>query len=89
MQEGSPFGWWYGTLEALRHKRNESGEYALATMTFNHFSQSSPWYRLHVHLSDGQMHPCAFGGTTGGMRAVSPQEEINWKRFLPKELLNV
>merc|ERR1712019_144181 len=38
MQLGSPFGWWYGWLEALRF---ESKQRAVATITFRHFHPDS------------------------------------------------
>merc|ERR1719265_277386 len=45
MQEHSPFGWWYGTLGALKHFRDQNGEYAVATITFDHFPRNSLWFR--------------------------------------------
>lgn len=87
MQEHSPFGWWYGILEGLRTERDHNGERAVATIIFCHFPKNSLWYRVDVRFGDGRMHPCTFGGTTGGVRAVSPEDDALWRRFFPKELV--
>mmetsp|Transcript_68648 Transcript_68648/g.125208 ORF Transcript_68648/g.125208 Transcript_68648/m.125208 type:complete len:381 (+) Transcript_68648:81-1223(+) len=88
MQEHSPFGWWYGELESLRTEHHHQyGKLAVATITFNHFPKNSLWYRIDVPFGDGQMHPCTFGGTTGGIRAVSAEEDKMWQKFFPKELV--
>mmetsp|Transcript_82787 Transcript_82787/g.208430 ORF Transcript_82787/g.208430 Transcript_82787/m.208430 type:complete len:505 (+) Transcript_82787:100-1614(+) len=83
MQFGSPFGWWYGTLEEL-HK-DPSGETARATITFRHFPATSRWYRLEVKFGDDDLRPCTFGGYTGGIRPVSEDENKHWMHFFPKE----
>lgn len=83
MQYGSPFGWWYGHLEALH--RDSDGKAATAAITFRHFPSNSRWYRLEVRFGDGEMRPCAFGGYTGGLRAVSAEEHKQWMRYFPQE----
>lgn len=83
MQFGSPFGWWYGHLEALSVESD--GVRAWATITFRHFPTTSRWYRLDVRFGDSDMRPCAFGGYTGGLRAASEAETKHWMRFFPKE----
>jgi hypothetical protein len=83
MQYGSPFGWWYGHLEALHH--DTEGDVATAVITFRHFPSNSRWYRLEVRFGDGEMRPCSFGGYTGGLRAVSEAEHKQWMRYFPQE----
>lgn len=83
MQFGSPFGWWYGHLEALQ--RDPDGKLATATITFRHFPSTSRWYRLEVSFGDSEMRPCSFGGYTGGIRAASAAEHKHWMRYFPKE----
>jgi len=83
MQYGSPFGWWFGTLEELRPDPN--GTTAVAVLTFKHFPASSRWYRLEVRFGDAEMRPCFFGGYTGGIRSVSKDEHHHWMRFFPRE----
>merc|ERR1719265_732887 len=87
MQEHSPFGWWYGTLEALRKASSEHGELYVATISFRHFPRDSPWYQVDVRFGDGKAHPCTMGGTTGGIRPVSPSEDEHWKHFFPEQLV--
>lgn len=82
MQSGSPFGWWYGTLEALRVGGNVPW---VATVTFRHFPRDSRWYRLDVEFGDSQVRPCAIGGYSGGLRGVSEREQALWTRFFPGE----
>lgn len=81
MQMGSPFGWWYGTVEAI--ERLPCG--ATVTMIFKHFPATSRWYRLRVTVGDGVMRRCAIGGHHGGIRAVAPVEKERWMKFAPKE----
>jgi hypothetical protein len=83
MQLKSPFGWWFGHLEAL-HKESD-GKLYTATITFKHFPSTSRWYRLQVRFGDAQMRPCAFGGYTGGVRAVTEKEKACWMSYLPKK----
>eukprot|EP00928_Gymnodinium_smaydae_P086983 TRINITY_DN71352_c0_g1_i1.p1 TRINITY_DN71352_c0_g1~~TRINITY_DN71352_c0_g1_i1.p1 ORF type:complete len:378 (+),score=58.16 TRINITY_DN71352_c0_g1_i1:141-1274(+) len=85
MQTGSPFGWWCGRLEDLR--LDPGGRTALASITFRHFPTESRWYRLEVRFGDDTLRVCQFGGYTGGIRGVSAEESIHWKRFLPKDLV--
>jgi hypothetical protein len=82
MQEGSPFGWWYGRLDALAPGADGS---ARATITFNHFPASSRWYRLDVVIGDSRIRDCSFGGYTGGIRPVSAEENRQCMMFFPKE----
>lgn len=77
MQAKSPFGWWYGVLEELRLEADG----AMATLIFPHFPANSRWHRLGVRLGGSEIQPCAFGGYTGGVRAVSPEENRHWLRF--------
>jgi hypothetical protein len=81
MQENSPFGWWYGDLEALHYERD--GKLATATLTFRHFPRTSPWYRLDVKFGDHEKRDCMFGGKTGGMRPVSDEEHLRWMKHFP------
>lgn len=83
MQLGSPFGWWYGHLEALVH--DEERKCATATITFRHFPPASRWYRLQVYFGDSQMRPCSFGGYTGGIRGVNAAERRHWMQFFPQD----
>jgi len=82
MQLGSPFGWWYGTLEDLQH--HSDGKTATATMVFSHFPRHSRWHRLHVIVGDGTLHRCSIGGHHGGLRSVSEAEKRQWMQFFPK-----
>lgn len=86
MQVGSPFGWWYGTLECL--VVDADGRTASATIVFKHFPSSSPWYRLKVRFGDSEIRECLFGGYTGGLRGVSADEQKQWMRFWPKNFAN-
>jgi len=86
MQRGSPFGWWYGQLESVRH--DEATGLSTARITFRHFPPTSRWYQLDVCFGDATKHPCDFGGFTGGIRAVSEIEQKRWASFFPKELLH-
>jgi hypothetical protein len=83
MQYGSPFGWWYGHLEALG--RGPSPGLAIATIIFPHFSPGAPWYRLNVMFGDDKMRDCTFGGYTGGIRGVTQAEYKRWMQFFPRE----
>jgi len=83
MQYGSPFGWWYGHLEALQ--QDADGKLAKATITFRHFPSTSRWYRLEVRFGDAEQRPCTFGGYTGGIRAVSEVETKHWMKFFPSD----
>merc|ERR1712151_93727 len=79
MQSGGPFGWWYGRLEALKYGTDGK---ATATITFRHFPTTSRWYKLQFDFGDGETRPCAFGGYTGGLRAVTSEvEEQRWKEL--------
>lgn len=80
MQQGSPFGWWYGRLEAL----HQDGALYRATLTFDHFPTTSRWHRLEICFGDDRMRMCDFGGFTGGIRYVSPDEDQHWQRFFPE-----
>eukprot|EP00929_Paragymnodinium_shiwhaense_P016177 TRINITY_DN12438_c0_g1_i3.p1 TRINITY_DN12438_c0_g1~~TRINITY_DN12438_c0_g1_i3.p1 ORF type:complete len:503 (-),score=79.89 TRINITY_DN12438_c0_g1_i3:296-1768(-) len=82
MQVGSPFGWWSGTLEAIR--RDADKGLAHGTIVFSHFPANSRWYRLHLTFGDAMVRPCAFGGQTGGVRAVNEEEARHWRRFFPR-----
>lgn len=82
MQEGSPFGWWYGRLDALALSADGLAQ---ATITFNHFPASSRWYRLTVVIGDSRVRDCTFGGYTGGIRPVSEEENRQCMMFFPKE----
>ncbi|CAK0858341.1 unnamed protein product [Prorocentrum cordatum] len=82
MQEGSPFGWWYGRLDALAVKPDGLAQ---ATITFNHFPVNSRWYRLDVVIGDTRVRDCSFGGYTGGIRPVSEDEDRQCMKFFPKE----
>jgi len=79
LEAGSPFGWWFGVLEDLRH--HEDGRCAIATITFQHFPTNSRWYRLSFVFGDTEVRPCAFGGFTGGIRAASEADEVRWRTF--------
>lgn len=83
MQLGSPFGWWYGMLEAL--KVDVVTGVAKAVVTFPHFPPHSRWYRLVVEFGDDQLRQCDMGGYSGGLRPVSPTEKDHWMHFLPSE----
>jgi len=86
MQMGSPFGWWYGHLEAL--DRNNDGKTVTATLTFRHFPIASRWHRLRVVVGDGEMRRCTFGGYTGGLQpVVGDASKKRWMRFSPKQLV--
>lgn len=82
MQDGSPFGWWYGVLEALS---TCADGLSVATISFRHFHATSVWYRLQVEFGDGQVREGAGGGFTGGVRALNKDEEKQYMRFFPKE----
>jgi len=82
MQHGSPFGWWYGTLEQLDH--NSDGVTAVAKITFRHFPAHSHWHQLQIRFGDGATRPCAMGGWSGGVRPLSACEELRWMEFFPK-----
>lgn len=86
MQMGSPFGWWYGVVEQMERNCGEEGT-AAVTITFRHFPANSRWYRLRVVVGDGVMRRCAIGGYHGGIRAVTPEEDKQWKLFFPKETI--
>merc|ERR1712232_396253 len=81
MQSKSPFGWWYGSLESL--DPDAGGRTALATICFEHFPVGSRWYRLQVRFVDHTVRECAFGGFTGGIRAVTDAEHARWMRYFP------
>jgi len=83
MQQGSPFGWWFGRLEAL--ERDTNGVLATATVTFVHFPIQSRWRTLQVRFGDSQMRPCSFGGFTGGIRRTTEAEQKHWMRFFPRK----
>mmetsp|Transcript_18929 Transcript_18929/g.35481 ORF Transcript_18929/g.35481 Transcript_18929/m.35481 type:complete len:452 (+) Transcript_18929:39-1394(+) len=83
MQQGSPFGWWFGTVESVA--RDTMSKKALVTMTFDHFPATSRWRRLQVTVGDGMSRPCAIGGWHGGVRAVTAAEKSEWAKFFPKE----
>lgn len=85
MQLGSPFGWWYGRLEALRV--DEDHRLATALITFPHFPSNARWHRVEVRFGDAEMRLCPFGGYSGGLRGVSEEDERRWEVFLPKEPL--
>lgn len=85
MQMGSPFGWWFGTVEAV--DRHSNGVTATVTMLFEHFPATSRWYRLRVDVGDGVVRRCAIGGHHGGIRAVAEEERKHWMEFFPKEPL--
>lgn len=87
MQRGSPFGWWYGKLEAF--ERDQDGPLATATIIFLHFRPGSRWYRLTITFGDSQVRPCAFGGYTGGVRATTQEEAQHWQRFFPRETIDL
>mmetsp|Transcript_110840 Transcript_110840/g.300802 ORF Transcript_110840/g.300802 Transcript_110840/m.300802 type:complete len:422 (-) Transcript_110840:51-1316(-) len=81
MQAGSPFGWWYGILDALSMRADGL---AVATISFRHFHATSVWYRLQVEFGDGEVREGAGGGFTGGVRKLSENEERQYMRFFPK-----
>ena len=83
MQQGSPFGWWFGIVESV--VRDPNSTKAIVTMTFDHFPATSRWRRLQITVGDGATRPCAIGGWHGGVRAVSPSEKKEWAKFFPKE----
>ncbi|CAE7864183.1 unnamed protein product [Symbiodinium sp. KB8] len=85
MQQGSPFGWWFGIVESV--VRDPNSTKAIVTMTFDHFPATSRWRRLQITVGDGATRPCAIGGWHGGVRAVSPSEKKEWAKFFPKVLL--
>jgi len=82
MQWGSPFGWWYGTLEAITRETN--GPHATATILFDHFPKDSRWYRMEVRFGDLEIQPNDFGGFTGGIRACSDAETRHWNQYFPQ-----
>jgi len=79
MQQASPFGWWYGTLESIAYENN--GPHATATITFGHFPWDSRWYRMQVCFGDSEIRTNDYGGFTGGIRACSDAEARHWKRY--------
>lgn len=79
----SPFIWWYGVLENLRH---QDGATAVATILFPHFPETSRFYRQHVQIGDGVVRPGAFGGFTGGIRRLSQTEVNMCLQFLPQAI---
>merc|ERR1712070_1306919 len=81
MQQGSPFGWWYGVLEQLDY--DADGDTAVATITFRHFPEHSSWRWLRVRFGDGETRPCTMGGWSGGIRPTSVVEEKRWMQFFP------
>jgi len=81
MQSGSPFGWWYGELEAL--ERQPGASVAKATIIFKHFPPHSRWYRMQVVFGDGKIRDNSFGGKTGGIRSTSLDLQQQWCGFLP------
>mmetsp|Transcript_88030 Transcript_88030/g.174696 ORF Transcript_88030/g.174696 Transcript_88030/m.174696 type:complete len:369 (-) Transcript_88030:127-1233(-) len=85
MQQGSPFGWWYATLEAITHET--SGMQATATITFGHFPEHSRWHRLKVCFGDAEIRPCHFGGFTGGIRACSVADTKHWSQHFSHSLV--
>ncbi|CAE7797319.1 unnamed protein product [Symbiodinium sp. CCMP2592] len=87
MQLGSPFGWWFCHLEDLCE--DSDSEMATATLIFKHFSPRSQWYRLKVRVGGREVRRSDFGGFTGGLRAVTPEEEALWQCFLPSKVLDV
>jgi len=84
MQSGSPFGWWYGRLDWLQFLQDGLAQ---GTIIFPHFPATSRWHRLTVVFGDSQMRECAFGGYTGGVRAMSQSEQLQFMRFFPGELV--
>mmetsp|Transcript_9545 Transcript_9545/g.23016 ORF Transcript_9545/g.23016 Transcript_9545/m.23016 type:complete len:387 (+) Transcript_9545:51-1211(+) len=87
MQLGSPFGWWFGHLEALSF--DAGCETACATVIFKHFSTRSRWHRLRVRVGGREVRRCDFGGFTGGLRPVAPAEEAVWQSFLPPRIMDI
>lgn len=87
MQEGSPFGWWYGLLETLAP--HPDGQRAVATITFLHFHRSSYWRKVEVTFGDGVMRSCVMGGFNGGVRPCSRDEERKWAGLLPARELSL
>jgi hypothetical protein len=81
MQPGSPFGWWYGELEAL--ERQPGASVAKATIIFKHFPPNSRWYRMQVVFGDGEVRDSSFGGKTGGIRSTPLELQQQWTGFLP------
>lgn len=83
MQEGSPFGWWYGLLETLAC--DPDGSKAVATITFPHFHRNSYWHQVEVTFGDGVMRSCLMGGFNGGVRPCTRDEEQKWAGLLPAQ----
>mmetsp|Transcript_47919 Transcript_47919/g.104489 ORF Transcript_47919/g.104489 Transcript_47919/m.104489 type:complete len:88 (-) Transcript_47919:227-490(-) len=83
MQQGSPFRWWFGTVESV--ERDAGGSRAKVTMIFDHFPATSRWRRLQIIIGDGVVRQCAIGGWHGGVRAVTEAEKKDWVKFYPKE----
>jgi len=81
MQNGSPFGWWYGELENL--ERQPGAFVAKATIVFKQFPPNSHWYRMQVVFGDGEIRDSSFGGKTGGIRSTSEDLQQQWYGFLP------
>jgi hypothetical protein len=86
MQQASPFGWWYGTLESIAYEDN--GPHATATITFGHFPSDSRWYRMQVRCGDSEVRTNDYGGFTGGIRACSAAEARHWNRHFPPTILS-
>lgn len=84
MQPGSPFAWWYGTVEFISF---DSSKLAYVSILFKHFPADSRWYRLDVTVGDGAIRSCAMGGYHGGVRGVSEGETKRWMRYFPREPL--
>jgi len=82
MQDGSPFGWWHGTLESIAYEDN--GPHATATVTFAHFPSDTHWHRMQVRFGDSEVRANDYGGFTGGIRACSDAEARHWRRFFPR-----
>jgi len=87
MQDQSPFGWWYGQLEALQ--RDGDGKLATATVVFPHFHATSQWYRLAVRFGDSEVRDCALGGKSGGLRPVVEGEKKQWMQHFPANPIQV
>jgi len=83
MQMGSPFGWWYGTVEAV--DRHSDGVNVTVTLVFRHFPSTSRWHRLQIMVGDGKLQSSTIGGYHGGLRLVSEEEDKRWMRMFPKE----
>ncbi|CAE7547891.1 unnamed protein product [Symbiodinium natans] len=92
LRASSPRGRWEvlsaGGMVVEQLERNYGEEDAAAvTITFRHFPANSRWYRLRVVVGDGVVRRCAIGGYHGGIRAVTPEEDKQWKLFFPSETI--